>query len=81
MVGLPNFVSVADNNIIMAQGNLLSRCQSHYILVPGILNYFSAVMVSPTVKQSAEASDYTVLKIFHVALMFPRGSEGEPRAL
>ena len=52
----------------MAQGNLLPGCQSHYILVPGVLNDFSAVMVSPTVKQSAETSDYTVLKIFHVAL-------------
>lgn len=64
----------------MAQGNLLSRCQSHYILVPGVLNDLSAIMVSPTVKQSAEATDYTVLKIFHVIVMFTRGSGSEPLA-
>ena len=80
MVGLPNFVSVTDDNIIMAQGDLLPRCQSHYILVSGVLNDFSAVMVSPTFKQSAEAPDYAVLKIVHVAVMFIRGSESEPRA-
>lgn len=62
----------------MAQGYLLSWCQPHYILVSGVIDYFSAVMVSPTVKQSAETSDYTVLKIFHVTVMFVRGSESEP---